>query len=134
MFQKLGFLGLVCAAVAATVAWPAGCEAYVQRLHFPLTGHRNYPTAKGSVTFSESFGETERKDGATLIVEVSNVPLPPGTELVVLIHEREVGTLTLTKQRTGRLVLESGFRRSVPRLGPASFVVVKIPAGSTVVW
>ncbi len=132
MFQKLGSLVLVVAVVAA--AWPVPCEAYVQRLHFPLTGHRNYPTAKGSVSFSESFGETDRSDGATLIVEVSNVPLAEGTELVVLVHEKEVGTLTLNKQHRGRLVLESGFKRSVPRLAPASFVSVKILGGSTVVW
>ncbi len=132
MFQKLGSLVLVVAVVAT--AWPVSCDAYVQRLSFPLTGHRNFPTAKGSVSFSESFGETNRSDGATLIVEVSNVPLAEGTELVVLVHEKEVGTLTLNKQHRGRLVLESGFKRSVPRLAPASFVSVKIPGGSTVVW
>ena len=134
MFQKLGSLVLVLAAAVVAATWPVPCEAYVQRLHFPLTGHRNYPTAKGSVSFSESIGETNRSDGATLIVEVSNVPLAEGTELVVLVHEKEVGTLTLNKQHRGRLVLESGFRRSVPRLAPASFVSVKILGGSTVVW
>ena len=132
MFQKLGSLILFVAVAAAT--WPVPCEAYVQRLHFRLTGHRNYPTAKGLVSFSESTGETDRSDGATLIIEVSNVPLPAGTELAVLVHEKEVGTLVLDKQNSGRLVLESGRKKSVPRVTAASFVSVKIPAGSIVLW
>ena len=132
MFQKLRSYVLICA--VAALAWPGPCEAYVQRLQIPLSGHRSYPAAKGSVTFSESFGETDRTDGATLTIEVSNVPLPPGTELTVMVHEKEVGKLKLDKYRRGRLVLESGFRSSVPRLSTASIVTVKIPGGSTVVW
>ena len=131
MLQKLRIPFLLCAVVAAT--WPNPCDAYVERLHFPLSGHRGYATAKGSVEFAERFGD-DSAQGTTLIIEVSNVPLPPGTELIVLVHEREVGTIKLNKQRAGRLVLESNFRKSVPRIATGSFVTVNLPGGSTVVW
>lgn len=124
----------VVAAIAVSLVAPIPCEAYVQRLQLPLSGHRSYPAAKGTVTFSEAFGETNRADGATLIIEISNVPLPAGTELAVIVHEKEVGKLKLDKHRRGRLVLESDYKTSVPRLTSASIVTVKIPGGPTVVW
>jgi len=130
MFSRSRFLVMTLALFVA--ASPLPCEAYTQSLSFPLSGHRDYSTARGKVYFAETFGE--RNDGATLIIEVSNVPLPPGTELLVLVHEKEVGSLKLNSQRSGRLVLESGKKTSVPRLKTGSLVSVKIPGGATVVW
>ena len=87
------------------------------------------------VTFSESFGETKQDDGAKIVVEISNVPLPPGTELVVEIHEKEVGTVKLDSERAARLVLESKFGKSVPRIHTGSIVTIKLPGGGgTVLW
>lgn len=131
MSPKLRVVVLACVVAAA---WTAPCEAFVRRLQFPLSGHRNYGSGSGQVTFSESFGDVGRSDGVTLIVEVNNVPLPPGTELAVLVHEKQVGRLKLDKLRNGRLVLESGPGRRVPRLSAGSFVTVALPAGATVLW
>lgn len=133
MFSRLRFVVLACAVIAA--ACPSTCEAYVQRVQFPLSGYRHYAGGKGLVTFAERFGESGYSDGATLIVEVSNVPLPAGTELEVIVHEKTVGTVKLNKDRGGRLVLESNSRKSIPRLSTGSLVTLRLPAGgSTVLW
>lgn len=124
-----------CVAVfAAFVGIVAPLESAVFDVQFPLSGRHLYGAAKGSVTFRETIGETSRTDGTVLIIEVSNVPLPAGTELIVNVHEREIGRLTLNKQRSGRLVMESGFRNSVPRIKAGSFVTLKLDDGSVVVW
>ena len=87
------------------------------------------------VTFTESFGETSQDDGAKIVIDISNVPLPPGTELVVEVHEKEVGTVKLDSKRGGRLVLESKFGKSVPRIHTGSTVTISLPGGGgTVLW
>ena len=100
------------------------CDAYVRYLQFPLAGHRDYGSGSGQVKFSESFGDADRSDGATLIVEVKNVPLPAGTELTVEVDGKEVGTFKLDKLRNGRFILESGKGKVVPRLSTSSLVTV----------
>src|ERR1700756_2627685 len=104
------FRWIVLSALAGT--WSFSVEAAHYQVQFPLSGRHGYRAASGSVKFFEKIGESKSKDGTTVIVEVSNVPLPVGTELIVYIHEVEVGTIKLNKQRAGRLVLESKFRQS----------------------
>lgn len=129
MFRSLLLLG---AAIALSI--PTPCQAFVHRLQIPLIGGRAHSGGKGMVTFVEAIGETNRTDGSTLVIEVNNVPLPPGTELSVSVHEREIGFLKLDKRRSGRLVLESTAKKSVPRIAPGSFITLKLPDGSTVLW
>ena len=129
------FRSVIIAAVVGLVVLPLPCQAYVQWVKLRLTAHRGHTGGQGVVTFSESFGETTQDDGAKIVVEISNVPLPPGTELVVEIHEKEVGTVKLNSERAARLVLESKFGKSVPRIHNGSLVTVKLPGGGgTVLW
>jgi hypothetical protein len=72
--------------------------------------------------------------GGSWIVEVNNVPLPPGTNLEVVVHGREVGTLMLDKERNGRLVLASTTKQAIPQLTESSIVTVRLPAGARVMW
>ncbi|MBS0203328.1 MAG: hypothetical protein JSS49_10545 [Planctomycetes bacterium] len=132
MFDKFRFPMVMC--VIATFAAPLPCQAYVETLRLPLCGCRDYAVGQGSVTFTESFGEKTRSDGGTLIIEVSNIPLPPGTELRVIVHDREIGTLKLDKRRNGRFVLEGTAKKAVPKLTSGSSVVLKLENGVTVLW
>ena len=114
-------------------AWPTRCEAYVRRYQFPLSGHGAYAAGRGQVSFAERFVESGYSDGATLIVEVTNVPLPAGTELLVYFDDKELGTLTLNTARDGRLVLESTAQKAVPRLSAKSLITLRLPAGGPIV-
>lgn len=132
MFRNLIPIVLLC--TAANVLLPANCLAYVEYVTIPLSGYRLYSAGRGSVSFSQSYGADGVQDPGTLTIQVNNVPLPPGTELDVLVHEKQVGTLKLDQERNGRLVLKTGPKWSVPRLAPGSLVSLKLPAGSTVLW
>lgn len=132
MFNDFRFPLVICIAFATAI--PAPCQAYVEYVRLPLCGCRDYAVGKGSVVFTESFGEKTRSDGGTLIIEVSNVPLPPGTELRVCVHERDIGTLTLDKRRNGRFVLEGNEKKAVPKVNSGSIVVLKLANGMTVMW
>ena len=116
------------------LAFPQCADARVIRTFFPLSGHRGYISAKGNVTFVDVLGEPGREDGTTLVIEVSTVPLPPGTELLVFINDVEVSTLKLDKEQNGRLVLEGKSGKPAPKVKVGSFVVLKLADGSTVIW
>ena len=132
MIQKLRLLAL--GAVVSTSLWPVPCEAYVRELRLPLAGCHQYAAGRGAVRFAQNYGDAVRDGGGTLIVEVNNVPLPPGTNLDVMIHGKQVGTLMLDKERNGRLVLQSTSKLGIPQLTEASIVTVRLPAGAKVLW
>ena len=132
MLRKLCATLALGAVVAASSPLP--CHAYVHTMQFPLTAFRDYPGGSGLVTYSRMTGETSRSDGSTLIIEVKNVPLPSGTELRVIVHGRDVGTLKLDHKRNGRMVMEANYKSSVPRVDPGSFVVLKRASGERVLW
>lgn len=114
--------------------WPSKTEAKHLKKQLPLTGCRGYHTARGTATYTSSLGETDYPDGDKLVIVIENVPLPPGTELLVYVHEVEVGTLKLDKRRGGRLVIEPTFRQPAPAISTGSFVVLKLIDGTNVVW
>lgn len=129
------FRCILSAVALSLMVFPIPCEAYIRSIKVPLTAHRGHPGARGKVIFTESFGETDQADGDKLIIEVSNVPLRPGTELVVEVNERPVGTLKLDEDRNGRLELLSKSGKSVPRIHAGSMITVSLPAGGgTVLW
>ena len=132
MFQMLRHLLLGLAFLCVTL--PQRADAIVTRIQFPLSGHRGYLAARGLVICEETRGETDRDDGTTVVIEVSNVPLPPGTELLVFVHEAEVGSLVLDKDQNGRLVLETKFRQPAPKIKAGSFVTLQLADGSIVIW
>lgn len=129
-FLRAAVIGLV----VATAAWPQSAEAILHKQQLRLTGCRGYLTAKGLVTYTDSFGEQGLPDGQRLVIVIENVALPPGTELLVYVHGNEVGTMKLDKQRDGRFVLESKFRQPAPPITLGSFVVLKLADGTNVMW
>jgi len=129
---------LLRAAVAGLIltaaAWPPSAEAKLLRKQLPLNGCRGYHAAKGTATYTSSLGEKDHPDGDKLVIVIENVPLPPGTELLVFVHEVEVGTLTLDKRRGGQLTIEPTFRRPAPPITSGSYVVLKLIDGTNVAW
>ncbi len=132
MMKKLRILAL--GVVVSTSILPTSCEAYVRRLRLPLAGHSKYAVGKGTVMFSQNYADAVRDGGGSLIVEVNNVPLPSGTNLEVVVHGKQVGTLVLDKSRNGRMVLASTTKQAIPQLTEASIVTVRLPAGAKVLW
>jgi hypothetical protein len=120
--------------VVASAAWPQPAEALFHQQQLRLTGCRGYLASKGVVTYTDSFGTIGTPDGQKLVIVVENVPLPPGTELMVYVHGNQVGTLKLDKQRNGRFVIGSNFRNPAPPITLGSFVVLKLDDGSNVMW
>lgn len=120
--------------ILTVAAWPSTAEAIFHRKQLPLIGCRGYHTAKGTVTYTSSLGEKDSPDGQKLVIVVENVPLPPGTELLVFVHEVEVGTLKLDRRRGGQVTIEPSFRRPAPSITNGSFVVLKLINGTNVVW
>ncbi len=114
--------------------WPQSLDAAIRRKQLPLTGCRGNLYAKGTATFTNTWAEASSPNGQKLVIVVQNVSLPPGTELLVYVHEKEVGTMTLDKQRGGRFVIESDFRQLAPALSTGSFVVLKLENGTNVMW
>ncbi len=132
MMKMLRILAL--GVVVSTSILPTSCEAYVRHLRLPLAGCHKYAVGKGSVTFAQNYSDAVRDGGGSLIVEVNNVPLPPGTNLEVMVHGKQVGTLMLDKERNGRMVLASTTKQGIPQLTEASIVTVRLPAGARVLW
>lgn len=120
--------------VLVNSGWPQPAEAVLYKQQIRLTGCRGFLAAKGMATYTDSFGETKTRDGQTLLIVVENVPLPPGTELTVYVHGNNVGTMTLDRQRNGRFLIESSFRKPAPPLNLGSFVVLKLPDDTSVIW
>lgn len=118
----------------AGAACPQSAEAIFHKHQLPMTGCRGYLAAKGSATYTDSFGEVGIPDGQKLVIVVENLPLPPGTELLVYVHGNEVGTMKLDKKRNGRFVIESKFRQPAPPITLGSFVVLKLEDGTNVMW
>jgi hypothetical protein len=132
MMKKLRILAL--GVVVSTSILPTSCDAFVRRVRLPLAGHSKYAVGKGSITFAQNYSDAVRDGGGSLIVEVNNVPLPSGTNLEVVVHGKQVGTLVLDKSRNGRLVLASTTKQAIPQLTEASIVTVRLPAGAKVLW
>jgi hypothetical protein len=93
MMKMLRILAL--GVVVSTSILPTSCEAYVRHLRLPLAGCHKYAVGKGSVTFAQNYSDAVRDGGGSLIVEVTNVPLPPGTNLEVMVQGKQVGPLLL---------------------------------------
>lgn len=125
-------LGAVVGCLVTAIATP--CLAYVDQIQMPLTGHRIYASASGTATFTEGFGQDQDR-GAVLTIEVQDVPLPPGTQLDVLVDDRELGVLTLDRQQRGTFKADSRTKKQlIPRLKTGSRVVLKLSGGPVVLW
>ena len=70
----------------------------------------------------------------SLVIDVKNVPLTPGTVLVVYVGEESLGHLMLDSKRDGTFRLKSDPRTFVPKLTRGSSVTLKKLDGSLVIW
>jgi len=68
-----------------------------------------------------------------LIVEIKNVPLPPGTTLVVYVGDELIGDFKLDARQSGSVKLDSE-KRFVPSIEPGSMVTLKTVEGKLVCW
>ena len=123
------FAGIVMCAV-----WPSPVEAVLSRTRIPLSGRLKNLYAKGFATYTDSFLEKNIPDGKRLLIVVENISLPPDTVLLVFIHDTQVGTLTLNKQRAGRFEIVTDSKTRVPSLTLSSTVDLKLADGSNVMW
>lgn len=132
MKSRFSLMALVFAALA--VACPLEAEAIYRQVRLPMAGCRGFLHAKGSVTFTDVQAEKGIPDGQTFLLQVDNVPLPPGTELLVYIDGDEYATITLDKKRSAMLQVKSSFSTQAPVIKPSSYVVLRLIDGTNVMW
>ena len=108
--------------------------AYKKESKIPLIGCRGHYAASGSARYVALRKESKQVDGEELIVEVNNVPLRPGTTLIVYVTDEPVGTIKLDAKQSGSLTLTSSYGKFVPPIEPGTSVVVKTVDGRFVMW
>ena len=127
LIRLLGFLIFV-----QTLSSPA--LAYKRTTRLPLLGCRGHFAASGSARYEEIRDESNTKDHEELTIEVKNVPLKPGTVLVVYVSDEALGNITLDRKQSGRLKLTSEFGKFVPTLEWGTNVMLKKIDGRLVTW
>lgn len=129
-----GLLRLIaCLAGLQLLTCPAW--AYKFELKVPLTGCLGYFSATGSARHIRYLNEPNFKNHDEVIVEIKNVPLPPGTVLVVNFENEMIGKITLDKRRCGTLKLTSEDAGVVvPRMTVGTSVMLTKVDGSIVTW
>jgi len=125
---RLFMTALVIMSFAPSV-WASKRESRV-----PLQGCRGHYAASGSARHVTIRGEKKTTDSEELIVEIKNVPLKPGTTLIVYMTDEPVGTIKLDSKQSGSLTLSSSSGKFVPPLEPGTSIVVKTVQGRYVMW
>ena len=108
--------------------------AYKKEIRLPLAGCREYFAASGSATYTEVIADATQKASYELFVEIKNMPLPPGTVLVVLIDEQTIGRVTLDSRRRASLRLTGDKKKIIAPLNWGSQVNLTKVDGTVVVW
>jgi hypothetical protein len=114
-----------------SLAEPAWAYRWESRI--PLMGCRGHYAASGSARYIRIRGEN-KTSSEQLVIEIRNVPLPPGTILVVYVEDEAIGTIRLNEKQAGQLILESSFRKFIPPIDAGTNVVVKTVQGRDVMW
>lgn len=122
-----------CLVIAISVCLTNHAWAYKRENRIILRGADKYFLATGEAKSLEVRREIKQKDREELTIELKNVPMKPGTVLVVFFADEEVGKITLDDKRSGQLKLSSETQKHVPLIGPGSVVHIKTPEGRTVV-
>ena len=112
-----------------TPAW-----AHKRETRLPLAGCKGHFAATGTATSKEVWAESNTVDHRELVFEVRNVPLTPGTVLVVYLDDAIVGNITLDSNQKGSLKLTSAHRKRLPMLNWGSSVVLTKVDGSIIMW
>ena len=108
--------------------------AYKRENRIPLSGCRGHFAASGTARYVAKRSEPKTPDQEEMIVEVNNVPMRPGTILVVYVTDEVVGTIKLDAKQGGTLKLTSSFNKFIPPLDESSSVVLKTVDGRMVMW
>ena len=108
--------------------------AYKRESRIPLSGCRGHFAASGSARFVAMRNEPRQTDHEELIIEIKNVPLPPGTNLIVYVSDEYVGFINLNAKQSGSLTLTSSFGKIVPEITAGTSVFIKTIDGRDVMW
>jgi len=119
------------------IAISHGCSteiwAYKRESRVPLVGCHAYFAAHGSARYLSVRNIASTRNHDELIVEIKNVPLPPGTTLVVYVGDELIGDFKLDARQSGSVKLDSE-KRFVPSIEPGSMVTLKTVEGKLVCW
>ena len=110
-----------------SLAW-----ANKREVRLPLHGCRGHFELRGEARSTETWAETNRKDRRELVIEVRNIPLRPGTVLVVFVAEESVGNITVDANQRGFLKITSDQQKNVPLLDWGTSVILTKIDGSLV--
>ena len=108
--------------------------AYKRESRVPLSGCRGHFAASGSARFVAMQNEPRQIDHEELIIEIKNVPLRPGTKLIVYVSDEAVGSISLNAKQSGSLTLTSSFGKVVPEITAGTSVMIKTIDGRDVMW
>ena len=120
--------------IAVVLSWESSAWAYKRESRIPLVGCRGHFAASGAARYVLVRDELKTPDREETIIEVTNVPLKPGTTLVVYVTDEAVGTIKLDAKQSGSLTLKSSYKKYVPPIDAGTSVVVKTVDGRFVMW
>ncbi|WP_397570740.1 hypothetical protein [Schlesneria sp. T3-172] len=100
----------------------------------PLVGCRGHFAASGSARYVTFRNEARRPDQEITTIEVTNVPLPPGTVLAVFVTGTQIGTIKLDGNQSGSLVLNSKKKDVPPPIEAGTTVNIRTLDGKLVMW
>lgn len=127
----LKLLGIVVVVQALSMS----AFAYTKEVRLPLAGCRGYFAASGSATYKEVFADSTQKASRELVVEIQNMPLPPGTVLVISVDEQTIGKVTLDSRRNATLRLtNTNSQKKIAPLEWGTRVNVTKVDGTIVIW
>ena len=118
--------------ISFSFAIPA--SAIITESRIPLMGCRGHYAASGSARYVTIRNEQKKADEEITTIEIVNVPLPPGTVLIVYVSDKQVGTIKLDAKQAGTLTLKSGSKSYPPPIGPETGVYIKTREGKLVLW
>jgi len=124
----------VCFIAGFVLLFDSQAWAYKRENRIPLSGCRGHYAASGTARYVAKRGEPKTPDQEEMIVEIKNVPLSPGTTLVVYVTDEAVGTIKLDSKQGGTLKLTSAYKKFVPPLDESTSVVLKTVDGRMVMW
>lgn len=108
--------------------------AFKREMRIPLLGCRGHYTASGAAKYLAIRNVPKEKDREELVIEIDNVPLKPGTVLVVYVGDEQIGSIKLDAKGSGSLTLTSDFRKYVPPLDVGTTIMLKTIEGRLVMW
>lgn len=129
--NRTGIVRLVALVVGihclTNLAW-----ANKREVRLPLHGCKGHFELRGEARSTETWAETNRKDHKELVIEVRNIPLRPGTLLVVFVGDESIGNITVDARQRGYLKITSEQQKYVPMLDWGTSVMLTKVDGSII--